>query len=212
MRMSKNLGEVLDKAPDQGREEPWSSTPDGGIVYLRRARPEELPELYALAQAEIGQDIATYDTVQSLYNHNRDSIWSVYRASDNTRADAKLIGWYGLVYLTQPGTEQLEAGTFDGRDLDLRLVVPTATRPASIYVWVVIARRHARIATWLIANALGAEIYGGVPIYAKAGTTGGLQAIKGYGFAGTEREQNVGKLFRLDRPAPASSSGSSSAA
>jgi len=207
-----NLEEVLDNAPNQGREEPWSSTPDGGIVFLRRAKPEELPELHALAQQEIGADIATFETVQALHNHNRDSIWCVFRASDNTRADAKLVGWYGLVFLTQPGTEQLEAGTFDGRDLDLRLVVPTATHPASIYIWVVIARRHVRIATFLLANALGAEIYGGAPLYARAGTVGGLQALKGYGFSGIESEQNVGKLFRLDRPPVASSSGSSSAA
>ena len=46
--MSENFGDLLDLAPDKAKEEPWSSLPDGGIIWVGRAKPEELPELYAL--------------------------------------------------------------------------------------------------------------------------------------------------------------------
>jgi hypothetical protein len=197
--MSKKLGDLLDKAPEKPSEEPWSSVPDGGIIWVRRTAENELPELYALTEREVAAQLAPYEVFTRMYAQNKDSLWSVYRASDQTRSDAKLIGYYALIHLNPAGKEMLEAGTFDGHDPDMRAVVPSATRPAAIYVWVAIVRRVARVATWLLANALGAEVYGGVPIYATAGTMGGLSAIKGYGFSTAHDEAGLGKLYRLDR-------------
>jgi len=200
--MQKKLGDLLDLAPEKPREEPWSSVPDGGIIWVRRTTAAELPELYELTQREVAGALAPYDVLVKMMHNNADTFWSVYRASDNTRADTKLIGYYALIHLNQAGLEQLEAGTFDGTDPDMRLTVPSQTRPQAIYVWVTIVKRVARVATWLLANALGAETYGGVPIFATAGTMGGLNIIKGYGFSGAGSEAGLGKLYRLDRPAP----------
>ena len=197
--MSKKLGDLLDKAPEKPAEEPWSSVPDGGIIWVRRTAEHELPELYALTEREVAGALAPYEVFTRMYAQNADSLWSVYRASDTTRSDAKLIGYYALIHLNPVGREMLEAGTFDGLDPDMRVVVPSATRPAAIYVWVAIVRRVARVATWLLANALGAEVYGGVPIFATAGTMGGLNIIKGYGFSTAQTEAGLGKLYRLDR-------------
>jgi hypothetical protein len=197
--MSKKLGDLLDKAPEKPREEPWSSVPDGGIIWVRRTAEDELPELYALTEREVAGQLAPFEVLQNMHRHNADSLWSVYRASDTTRSDAKLVGYYALIHLNPVGKDMLEAGTFDGHDPDMRVVVPSATRPAAIYVWVAIVRRVARVATWLLANALGAEVYGGVPIYATAGTMGGLNIIKGYGFDTARDEAGLGKLYRLDR-------------
>jgi hypothetical protein len=197
--MNKKLGDLLDKAPEKPAEDPWSSVPDGGIIWVRRTAEHELPELFELTKREVAGELATFDVLTRIYHQNADSFWSVYRASDQTRSDAKLIGYYALIHLNEAGREMLEAGTFDGHDPDMRAVVPTATRPAAIYVWVAIVRRVARIATWLLANGLGAEIYGGVPIFATAGTMGGLNIIKGYGFSTAHNEAGLGKLYRLDR-------------
>jgi hypothetical protein len=197
--MSKKLGDLLDKAPEKPAEEPWSSVPDGGIIWVRRTAEDELPELYALTEREVAGQLAPFAVLQNMFRANADSLWSVYRASDTTRSDAKLVGYYALIHLNPAGHEMLEAGTFDGIDPDMRVVVPSATRPDAIYVWVAIVRRVARVATWLLANALGAEVYGGVPIYATAGTMGGLNIIKGYGFSTAHEEAGLGKLYRLDR-------------
>ena len=197
--MSKKLGDLLDKAPEKPAEEPWSSVPDGGIIWVRRSTLAELPELYALTQREVAGPLAPYDVLVRMMQNNADTFWSVYRASDTTRSDTRLIGYYALIHLNPAGREMLEAGTFDGHDPDMRVVVPSATRPAAIYVWVAIVRRVARVATWLLANALGAEVYGGVPIFATAGTMGGLNIIKGYGFSTAQNEAGLGKLYRLDR-------------
>jgi hypothetical protein len=197
--MSKKLGDLLDKAPVKPAEEPWSSVPDGGIIWVRRTAEHELSELYALTQREVAGDLAPFEVLSRMHAQNADSLWSVYRASDATRADTTLIGYYALIHLNQAGREMLEAGAFDGHDPDMRTVVASATRPAAIYVWVAIVRRVARVATWLLANALGAEVYGGVPIFATAGTMGGLNSIKGYGFSTAQAEAGLGKLYRLDR-------------
>ena len=87
---------------------------------------------------------------------------------------------------------------------------PSDTRPEAIYMWVVVLRKISRVAGWLIANALGAERYGGVPLFATAGTSGGLNALKGCGFTPHETQAGIGNLFRMDRPPYVPAAGSSS--
>jgi hypothetical protein len=135
----------------------------------------------------------------------------VYRASDKTRADKTLVGYAAIILLNQAGLEALEESRFDGIDPDMRMVVPSDTRPAAVYMWVVVLRKVSRIAGWLIANALGSDRYGGIPIFATAGTSGGLNALKGRGFVPHETKAGIGNLFRMDRP-PMPSTGSASAA
>jgi hypothetical protein len=197
-----NLFELFQKTPDKPTEDMWSSVPDGGIIWVRRSTADELPELYALTQREVSEQLAPFEVLQRVHAQNADSLWSVYRASDQSRSDTKLVGYFALIHLNQAGREMLEAGTFDGLDPDMRAVVPSQTRPAAIYLWVVVVRRVVRIATFLLANSLGAEIYGGVPIFATAGTMGGLNAIKGHGFSEAHSAAGLGKLYRLDYGMP----------
>lgn len=198
--MSENFGSLLDLAPEKAKEEPWSSLPDGGIMWVGRAKPHELPELALLAREQVGEHITTLEIMANMHKFNRDSVWSVYRASDNTRSDAKIIGFTAMIFLNKPGLEALEEQRFDGLDPDMRFVVPSDTRPEAIYMWVVVLPRVSRMAGWLIANALGAERYGGVPIFATAGTIGGLNALKGRGFTPHQTASGIGHLFRMDRP------------
>ncbi|HEY8950560.1 MAG TPA: hypothetical protein VIM56_16875 [Rhizomicrobium sp.] len=198
--MSENLAVWLDKAPDKAKEEPWSSLPDGGIVWIGRSPAEELPEIYALTQQELGTNLAPLETLQKMHAHNRDTMWSVYRASDQSRADKKLAGYIAFLFLNKPGLETLEEGRFDQFDPDMRLVVPSDTRPEAMYVWVTVMRKISRIGIWLVANALGAERYGGIPIFATAGSMGGLNTLKGRGFTPHTSKDGLGNLFRMDRP------------
>lgn len=198
--MSENLGDLLDLAPEKAKEEPWSSLPDGGIMWVARAKPAELSELAALARREVGEHITSLEIMSNMHKYNRDSVWAVHRASDNTRSDPRIIGFVALIFLNKAGFEALEEARFDGLDPDMRMVVPSDTRPEAIYMWVVVLPRVSRMAGWLIANALGAERYGGVPIFATAGTVGGLNALKGRGFQPHQSAAGIGQLFRMDRP------------
>ncbi|HWD49859.1 MAG TPA: hypothetical protein VG309_08015 [Rhizomicrobium sp.] len=204
--MQKKLGDLLDLAPDRAKEEPWSSLPDGGIIWVKRASRDDIPVMWDINERELRTEHTSIETVRRIHTHNSDSFWCVHRATDNTRRDAHIYGFYGLLPLNETGLERLEAGQFDGIDPDMRLVVESGVRPAALYVWVVVVRKVSRIATWLLANALGAETYGGVPIFATAGTMGGLNTIRGYGFNSTNGEQGLGKLYRIDRPQPVTKS------
>lgn len=65
--MEKNLGKLLDHAPEQGVEEPCCSVPDIGTIWVRRATREELPELYALIKREVG-DVASFEVLERVFN------------------------------------------------------------------------------------------------------------------------------------------------
>lgn len=208
--MQKNLSEVLSLVADKAAEEPWMQAPDGGIVFIRRAKPEEIVPIHELTKQQIAADVAALSVVEEVYKRNRDSFWTVNRAADRTRTDSRLAGYIGMLHLNQVGRDRLEAGAFDAHEPDVRLIVPNNTRPAAIYVWAIIAPKVGRQATNLVAHALGAELYGGVPIFATAGTLRGMNLMKGYGFSGARGSgAGLGQLFRLDQaraaPAPASS-------
>jgi hypothetical protein len=200
--MSEKLKKIIDVAPETAHVEPWTSLPDGGIIFVKHPNDAEIVEIAGMAVTEISPSVAPLAVVQAVYKHNKDSFWGIYQASDSSRSDVRFIGYYGFLHLTQTGREALERNEFDTRDVDLRLLVPYGERPAAIYVWALVARKVARLSTPLVAWALGAKVYGGVPIYATAGTLGGLSSIKQNGFSGARpADVGLGHLFRLD-PSP----------
>lgn len=207
--MQRNLNDVISLVSPKAAEEPWLRAPDGGIVFIRRARPEEIKPIHELTQQQISADIAPLAVVEEVYKRNHDSFWTINRAEDQTKTNSRLAGYIGMLHLTLSGRERLEELNFDAHEPDIRLIVPSNTRPAAIYVWAIIAPKVGRQATNLVAHALGAELYGGVPIFATAGTLRGLNLMKGYGFSGAGGSSaGLGQLFRLDQAhtaAPASS-------
>ncbi len=65
-----------------------------------------------------------------------------------------------------------------------------------------VARKLTNITTLWMAKALGSGRYGGLLFYATAGTFGGLNRVKRYGFDDTTRsDAELGDLFRFDIPA-----------
>ncbi len=198
--MQKNLNDVLSLVATKAAMEPGMHVPDGGYVFVRRATENEIVLLYELTRREISADIASLSVVEDVYKRNHDSFWTVNRCPDESRSSARLAGYVGLLHLNQIGRERLEAGAFDAHEPDARLIVPHNTRPAAIYVWAIIARKVARQTAFLVAHALGAELYAGVPLFATAGTLGGMNLMKGYGFSGARGSNaSLGQLFRLDQ-------------
>lgn len=205
--MKKKLKDIIGLQDVTPQDEPWASLSDGGIIFVRHPSDAEIADIHALTQTEITASTVPLSVIKAVHRHNRDSFWGVYRAADKSKADPHFIGYYSLLLLTQAGRDALERGKFNAANPDLSLLAPGGTRPAAIYVWGVVARKVMRRATPLVAWALGSRLYAGLPLYATAGTMGGLNAIKDYGFAGARQSDGeIGGLFRLDPPAPSQSS------
>lgn len=180
---------------------PWVSLPEGGIVFVRHPSDAEIADIHALTQTEITASTVSLSVIKTVYKHNKDSFWGVYQAADRSKSHAHLIGYYSLLLLTQAGRDALERSDLNTTSPDLSHLAPGGTRPAAIYVWAIVARKTARKATPLIAWALGARLYAGIPLYTTPATLGGLNIAKDYGFAGVHRsEAGLGNLFRLDPP------------
>jgi hypothetical protein len=204
--MKRTLSEIIMLAAIAPRHEPSVELNDGTVLLVRRPTDEEIENIHSLTQSEIAASSTPLPIIKGVHKHNKDSFWGVYQASDaspEAKRKARFIGYYAMLHLNQAGLDALERDEFDASDPPHSLLAASGERPAAIYVWAVVARRVARIATPLIARALGKQTYGGLPIYTTAGTLGGLHAIKGYGFLGARQaEGGLGHLFRLDPPAP----------
>ena len=200
---SVSLNDVKHLASGTGLREPSTPLPGGGMLLVKHPSDEDIVRICEMSKSEISNAVASVDLVRAVYKHNADTMWGVYFSPDETRDGAKLIGYYSFLHLTESGAAALESGTFDGTNLDFSHLVQQGEKPTVVYVWGLVARKVARIATILVAKALGRELYGGVPIYGRAATLGGVAALKGYGFEGIRpSEKGVGDLFRLDPEVP----------
>jgi len=172
--------------------------PDGDTVVVRMARYDEIETLHALTVSEIGPSVAACETMQRVWRHNPESLWTIHRRTPPDGPD-RLVGYFGFLHLNATGLEALEARSLSGRAPDLALLAAAGERPAAIYVWAGIARKVRVLAEMLVARALGAKRYGGLPIYATAGTLGGLKWLNQLGRADRGPAENaLGNVFRID--------------
>jgi hypothetical protein len=159
---------------------------------------DEIASLHALTVSEIGPSVAPLEAMQRVWRHNPESLWTIHRRSPPEGPD-RLAGYFGFLHLNAQGLEALQAGKLDGRAPDLALLASAGERPAAIYVWAGIARKVRAIAEMLVARGLGARRYGGLPVYATAGTLGGLKWLNLLRDADHGPEVNaVGSIFRVD--------------
>jgi hypothetical protein len=171
---------------------------DGDLIVVCVARPEEVSVLHQMTVSEIGPSVASLETMQQVYKHNPESLLSIFRRPLSGEAD-RLSGYFGFLHLNAAGLAALDARALSGRDPDLSLLARAGERPAALYVWAAIARKMRVIAEGLVAEALGAERYGGLPVYATAGTLGGLKWLNHLGEADHGPQENaLGNVFRVD--------------
>lgn len=136
--------------------------------------------------------------MQEVHKHNPESLWPIFRRSPEPASD-RLAGYFGFLHLNALGLSALQTRSLNGRAPDLALLARAGERPAAIYVWAGIARKVRAVAEMLVAQALGAERYGGLPIYATAGTLGGLKWLNHLGEADRGPQENaLGNVFRVD--------------
>ena len=194
-----NLNVVKHFAAGCGLTEPSAPLAAGGALFVRHPSDADIVRIHEMSQTEISRSVASLDLVKAVYKHNSDTFWGVYFDSAGSREAEELIGYYSFLHLNEAGAAALERGTFDGLDLDFDHLVSEGGTPTVVYVWALVARKVARIATVLVAKALGRERYGAAPIYGRAATLGGVASLKGYGFESVRpSEKGLGDLFRLD--------------
>lgn len=204
MVMKKTLSEIISLTSIAPGNEPFIALADGTVILVRRPSEADLERIHSLTRNELAASKVPLSVIKAVHNRNKDVFWGVYQAPEADRSNATLLGYYAFLHLNEAGHQALERGEFSGNNPDLTMLVPSGVRPAAIYIWAVVARRLARIATPLVTEALGRRTYGGLPIYATAGTMGGRNVIRGYGFhRAREAENSVGHLYRLDPPRPA---------
>lgn len=171
---------------------------DGDLIVVRMTRPEEVNILHQMTVSEIGPCVASFDVMLKVYKHNPECLWSIFR-SPLSGAPERLSGYFGFLHLNAAGLLALNERTLSGRDPDLALLAGAGERPAALYVWAAIARKMRMIAEMLVAQALGADRYGGLPVFATAGTLGGLKWLNHMGEADRGPQDNtLGNLFRVD--------------
>lgn len=209
---SEDTKEGIDFSTKFSSVEPWAPHPDGGLVYLRVARFDEIETLHGLTVHHIGQQVAPLKAMQDVYSHNPEALWVIFRSPTPNRAEAGLAGYYGFLHLNSAGLEALNNRTLKPRNPDLALLAPAGERPAAVYIWAVVARKLIDVTLPLIGKALGIRRYGGLPFYATAGTMGGLNRLKSYGFGGASPDQDdLGGLFHFYVPSEAERTASSAA-
>jgi hypothetical protein len=187
--------------------------PEGGLVFVRMAQPEDIETLHQLTVSQIGQQVAPLEAMQDVYRHNPETLWIIYRAPNGDKSQAQLAGYYGFLHLNEAGHKALEARTITPRKPDLSLLAAAGERPAAVYIWAIVARKLTTLTIPLVGKGLGIKRYGGLPFYATAATMGGLNGLKGYGFtgAGEEPVDELGGLFHFYMPGEADRAPSSAA-
>lgn len=194
-----------------GAREVTARHADGDVIAVRLTHPEEVIALHALTVAEIGSSVASLETMQRVYKHNPECLWTILRRPPG--APDRLAGYFGFLHLNAAGLAALEDRTLSGRTPNLAHLARASERPAAIYVWAGIARKVRALAEMLVAQAMGAERYGGLPIYATAGTLGGLKWLNHLGEADRGPQENgLGSVFRIDTARSVASRASTPAA
>ena len=176
--------------------EPGFCDRHGKFIFLKHPTLPELEHLHELTRQKIGR-VAPFDVVQSVYRQNPDSFWAIWRATGDTREDAKIIGYYGLLLLNEAGVDALNGGRLDAADPDPAYLTPPKQRPAGNYIWAVVAPGCMMSAGDLLFYALGDEIYKDVPFYGTVGTWAGARAIQNNGFTNGELPK-LGSVIRID--------------
>src|SRR5437868_12789075 len=124
--------------------------PDGDLIVVRIAQPEDVGALHALTIMEIGPSVAALETMRAVYKHNPETLWTIHRRPSEGGED-RLAGYFGFLHLNAAGLRALDERTLSGREPDLALLARAGERPVAIYVWAGIARKVRVLAELLVA-------------------------------------------------------------
>lgn len=169
--------------------------PEGGRLWLRPARYDELGELHSLIASEISPDVGPVSIMQAVFLKNPISFWRIERRLPE--GPVVPVGMYGFLPLNKRGVEALRAEALDTREPQLEYVAAAEERPAALYIWAIVARKVRQLVYPLIKQALG-PVYSSIPVFAIPATTGGVKAVAHRGFVPVAGGDNArGELAQL---------------
>ena len=182
--------------------------PEGGQVWLRPARYDELDELHSLIVSEISPDVGPAAIMRAVFLKNPVSFWRIERRLPD--GIVRPVGMYGFLPLNDRGVDALKAEMLDTREPQLEYVAAADERPAALYVWAIVARKIRQLVYPLIKQALGPG-YTSVPVFATPATAGGVKAVAQRGFVPIAGGYNTtGELAQLPLRRPAADEAPSS--
>lgn len=171
--------------------------PDGGIVFVRPLRLDELPLAEAVTHTQLDPSVGSVNVAATVLKHNQESFWGVFRADDDTHTNARFVGYLSFLFLNEKGAQHLRSNTLNTRVPDLSCVAADGEPAEIIYMWSFVIKRLASIAIPLVAFGLGAS-YAGLPLCATAATEAGLRALRGFGFTPMrDGHEGVGEQYWL---------------
>ena len=131
-------------------------TPDivdrAGELGLHPARKAEITAARALAADLIGPDIATAATLRRVQAASWGSVLVARRATP--QGAPGVAGVLATLLLRAGGRRAIEAGSFDGVNIDISLIARAGEPPVAFYAWG-IAARDKEAARSLVAGAAG---------------------------------------------------------
>jgi len=167
---------------------------DGDIV-VRPLRLDELEIASALTRAHPDLAVADEHIARGVLAHNPDSFWGVYRKEADGEQSGVLAGYYGFLLLNERGWDALLDRTLDAKHPPLELLAKAGEIPGGVYIWSMVVPGLSAVATPMVTKALG-KTCAGRPLYASAGTQGGLNLMRRQGFNPvTPQDDDIGGLF-----------------
>jgi predicted GNAT family N-acyltransferase len=184
---------------DPGRPafEPGCIDREGLFTFVQGPSAADLANLYELTLREIGQHVASFDVVQSVYSHNPFSFWAIWRSTAADRKNPVLSGYWSCLPLNSAGADALVTGGIDRSNPDLSLLAKAGEKPAAIYIWAIVARKLSVLGGSLIARAMGMSDYENTPLYGVVATNDGLRSLKNYGRSPNLDKTEIGSFFEI---------------
>jgi hypothetical protein len=196
--MNDDEEQAIDFSVQLGTDAATVIHPQGATIGLRLAQACEIPAIHRLAVREIGPMIASLEVMQRVHRHDPDTMRVVLRAEPLEEL-FKIVGCYGYLFLNEEGVALLEADSLDTRNPMTSALARPGERPAQIYIWMMVARKLAKLLSPIVIQSFPKERYAGVPIAARAGTVGGLKSIVPLAIPdGRENSRGVGDVFKID--------------
>jgi len=143
-------------------------------LHAASPRPSELPAVYQMALDQVGSNVAPYEMVKLIYDHNRASVLVLYGDNATESDQPEIIGILTVLYLSLKGDAAITDGTFAAQAVRREWLCAPDDEPAAIYAWAIAgSTRLGRIRLARVAQHLSYDLFGAYTQYGYAATSAG---------------------------------------
>jgi predicted GNAT family N-acyltransferase len=185
--------------PQKGSMAEWATFSEVGEgLAVGRVSQEWFASVSDLVRAQIFNDTAPPEVLETVQRHNPDSFWGMFRKTETTH---ELIGVYGQLLLNPKGHEALLIGALNRLNPSLHFLAEFRERASAVYMWCVVAKKRGAMLQAALVKQL--QDQHGMPYYAVLATPDSFRAGKHIGFQPvTPHDDRIGGLFKLPDTLP----------